>query len=198
MPLWGAAAGLGLRLARKHGGRLLRRIGGGSARRGAGRLGTGVVGATGVVATFPRGGGYRPPPPPGRPVPQGPIRRGIQRIAPGGRTGRELTPYGDMVSKQGLPLMVYPDTRERVEAPKGYVIVTHPVTGEKLAMLRGAAQRAGLFSPRPKPPISAGDAQAIRRAARAQRRVKKLATNVGYSCTPKGGSGKFGKRKSRK
>lgn len=174
------------KLVRKAG-RFLTKAGSGSASRGVERIGAGAA-VTRMAAA--RGGSLRgaPPPPPGYgPRPAGPIRRTGQRIIPGGRTGRELTPATDMVSKEGLPLAVYPDQRTRLEAPKGYVIVTHPVSGEKIAMLRGPAQRAGLFKPRPKPPISGADARAIRQAARAKKRVKKLATNAGFACKPKKG-----------
>lgn len=145
------------------------------------------------IPTIPPGFGPQRPGAPPRPgttvagIPQtaGPIRRGIERIVPGGRTGREFTPVNDMTDKIGRPIAVYPMSRSSVVGPAGYVVVTMQ-TGEKVAMLRQFAIRAGLYKAQPKPPVSGWDMRAITRAASAAKRVKKLAQKVGWQVTRKG------------
>lgn len=127
--------------------------------------------------------------PQGIPVPrEGPIGRTISRILPGGRTGREYTPYqGTEIDKAGRPIAVYPDTAERLVAPPGYVIVYPWGQGsEPLAMLKGAARSMGLWKARPKPPVSGWDMRAITRAAGAKKRVKSLAGKVGLKTSLRG------------
>lgn len=116
---------------------------------------------------------------------EGVVGRTISRILPGGNTGLEFTPVdGTETDKFGRPISVHPDVGERLIAPRGYVIVAGP-DGEPIAMLKGAARAMGLWSPRPKPPISGYDARAIRRAAGAKKRVSKLARKVGFTVTKK-------------
>lgn len=154
----------------------------------------GIVG--GAVATIGSGivdrifGGAPSSPPPvpqGFQIPQpvqGPIGRTISRILPGGRTGREFTAATDLTDRVGRPIAVHPMVRESVVGPSGYVMVN--MNGERIAMLKSFAIRAGLYKSPPKPPVSGYDMRAITRAAAAGKRVKKLASKVGFSCVTKG------------
>lgn len=120
---------------------------------------------------------------------EGVVGRTISRILPGGMTGREWMPFeGTEIDKYGRPIAVYPAAKEVAVAPPGYVIVT--VGDTRIAMLRQAAIAMGLWKAPPKPPISGWDARAIRRAASATKRVKKLAQKVGFNCSKKGRGGK--------
>lgn len=165
---------------------------GGLARKAAGA--GAAAAATAAVSRVARGGPMAPPvltlqqqrPAQGRPASL-PVRIG-QAITPGGRTGREFTPYNDAdTTKAGMPIAVFPEVRERLYAPPGYVIVTIPATGERVGMLKGVARQLGLWKPDPKPPVNGWDMRAIRRAAAAQKRVKKLAGQVGFKCASKKG-----------
>lgn len=160
-----------------------------------------VVGGT-AIGAVPWGGGgsgFGPPPLPGGRQPQGVVPRTIQRILPGGRSGRELTPYeGTEYDKIGRPIAVYPEPTQRLYVPPGYVVVNLGTkeNPQQIGMLKGVARAMGLWKARPKPPITGYDARAIRRAASAQKRVKKLAGNVGLNyCLPKAGKGRFRAKK---
>lgn len=154
----------------------------------------GLVG--GAVATIGQnitnrifgGGPASPPPiPQGFQIPQplqGPVGRTISRILPGGKTGREFTAATDLTDRVGRPIAVHPMVRESVVGPSGYVMVN--MNGERIAMLKSFAIRAGLYKSPPKPPVSGYDMRAITRAAAAGKRVKKLASKVGFSCVTKG------------
>lgn len=165
---------------------------GGAARRPA----TTAAIATAGTAVLTRATGGRPGAPPplprgfapqGAPVPrEGVVGRTISRILPGGRTGREFTPYeGTERDKIGRPIAVYPDRGERYIVPTGYVLVKNPQDpdGEPIAVLKGAARALGLWKPRPKPPVSGWDMRAITRAAGAKKRVKALAGKVGLKAS---------------
>jgi hypothetical protein len=123
------------------------------------------------------------------------IKRILQRIVPGGQTGLEWTPVNDMTDKHGNPVLLHPAMVARYEVPRGYVVVEGN-DGEKYGMLRRVAVANGLWKAPPKPPISGYDARAIRRAAAATKRVKKLASKVGFTCQKKGtGRASFGSKK---
>lgn len=194
LPLLGAVAG---GVAKRVFGGAVRRTVAGAARRAgravaqnpgtavtiAGTLGAGLNPFGGGGNRF-QGGGPRPM--------EGPIGRGISRMLPGGLSGREFTPFEgtEVDRKTGYPIAVYPAKGERYVAPRGYVIVypwaTATDRGEAIAMLKGPARALNLWSAPPRPPISGYDARAIRRAASATKRVKKLATKVGFTCVKKG------------
>jgi hypothetical protein len=57
--------------------------------------------------------------------------------------------------------------------PRGYVTVMY--AGQKLFMLKGCARDLGLWKPRPKPPISTKNWNALKRARTAQRQVDRAA-----------------------
>lgn len=184
-----------------------KRLLGGAARRrlskAAGKVGALAGKAIGLVARNPgttaaaggmaiagvnrlRSGGA-PPMPTGFQQPAGRIRRVGQRLIPGGKTGLEFTPYeGAEVDRLGRSIAVYPETRDRLYAPPGYVIVRPwGPEGDVIAMLKGPARAMGLWHPDPKPPVSGWDMRAITRAAAAKKRVKKLSSKVGLSCKGK-------------
>lgn len=199
MPIWGiagaAAARFGAKLVRKHIGVAKRRLSKSGGRgfdvRKVGGKWVKVAApgaATGVALRGYRGG---PPALPGvgpRTPQRGP--RGVgRRIIPGGRSGYTYDPYDldTPQDKYGRPVAVHPEMTERIKCPPGYVAVDLDGDGQSDAcMLKGTARAMGLWSSRPKPPISGYDARAIKRAERAKKRVKKLAGNVGYKCTTKG------------
>ena len=162
--------------------------------------------------------GTPPPPPPGVPAPPTiytpPIVAGGAPPPPpsGGQGPTILSPGGTRVPTQGLPVQPVAGTPVdklgrpfvvrvfqvvRNQAPPGYVVCNIPGAG-LVGVLRGQAIRAGLYKARPKPPISARDAKAIRRAATAQDRVKKLAGDVGLQMTRKKGKARFGGRRRKK
>lgn len=155
-----------------------------------GRTAAASVGSTILTGLINR---FLPPPPPSfgpqTPIPQpkeGALGRFVSRVLPGGMTGREWTPVNDMTDRVGRPLAVYPAERTQVVGPSGYVMVT--MNGERIAMLKSFAVRAGLYKAPPKPPLSGYDMRAITRAAAASKRVKKLAGKVGFRCERKGTS----------
>lgn len=132
----------------------------------------------------PQGGGARAPVPR-----EGVVGRTISRILPGGMTGREFTPVdGVERDKYGRPIAVFGERAERWVGPRGYVLVRDPANpdAEPVFLLKGAARAMGLWSPRPKPPVSGWDMRAIQRASAASKRVKKLAGKVGFTCAKKG------------
>lgn len=58
-------------------------------------------------------------------------------------------------------------------APPGYVVVTHPVTKQKFAMLKAVAKANKLWKPSPKPPISVRDWRALKRSNAVVNKIKK-------------------------
>lgn len=150
------------------------------------RAGAGVAAAAGVARVA--GGLTRPTlslpqgfaPQGGFPMPrpqEGVVGRTISRILPGGMTGREYTPYGDLTDKYGRPIAVYPAEVVQVRGPRGYVVVNY--NGEQVAIQSRVAQKMGLYTPPAKPPITAADMKAIRRANGARKRVQRTAKMVG-------------------
>lgn len=120
--------------------------------------------------------GYEPAAPLQIPTPG--ARGAIERFLPGGKSGYLSTGFAPVV--QG-------EQTTRIKCPKGYVAVDLDGDGEaEVCMMKPLAQKMGYWKARPKPPISGWDAKAIRRAASAKKRVKKLAQNVGFVATEKG------------
>ncbi len=60
---------------------------------------------------------------------------------------------------------------QRAVAPRGYVVVTDPATGQKVAMLKSVARACRLWKAPRKPPIKASDWRCLMRA---EATVKKL------------------------
>lgn len=79
-----------------------------------------------------------------------------------------------------MPITMQPTAQVINRAPKGYVLITHPVTGQKIAVLKEVARRLRLWKPRPKPPISAAEYRQLKTAERVERKLKRLTQNAGY------------------
>lgn len=71
-------------------------------------------------------------------------------------------------------------------APSGYVTVEYQ--GQKVYMLKVLARKYGLWKPRKKPPISVSEWESAKNWQKAQRRVKKVAGEVGLTTHEKGRS----------
>lgn len=115
-----------------------------------------------------------------------------QRIIPGGRTGREWM----AIAAMGGAIAVHPAQVARNSCPPGYVLVNDPTSGAPMCMLKGAARSLGLWRPRRKPPISAGDWTRIKVAKRVTKKAGKIAREAGWKVATKGsGRGCAPKRK---
>lgn len=136
-----------------------------------------------------------PPPPPRAPVPRPRIPPVVRRI-PGaigaGATGAAIArsfggdQVGAGVDRLGRPLLVEATSTERIQCPTGYVAITLP-DGSRACALKGVARAAGLWRPRPKPPIKASDWRKLKTAARVRKKAKKIGQTAGFKCTPKKG-----------
>lgn len=113
----------------------------------------------------------------------------IQRTLPGGATG--VMPVGQAtIGSFGIPA-VFPMVAGNISRKDG---TTGPILRCPSKMVLGSddlcyqkplPRRFRKWKPDRKPPITAQDAQAIRRANSAKNRVKKLAGDVGFSCRKK-------------
>ena len=117
------------------------------------------------------------------------IRGAIERFLPGGQTGMLGPGFGPaVVGAFGTPALTPAQvgTRRKADGSVGPILQCPPgaVLGkDDLCYMKGSIPRQfRKWKPAPRPPVSAGDAKAIRRAERARGRVKKLATNVGFTC----------------
>lgn len=119
----------------------------------------------------------------------------IERLLPGGQTGTLMDEAGEAVlGAFGLPAIiprqvgVIEDREGRegpiLRCPTGLVLGKDSLCYPKAAIPRQFRKNP----PAKKPPLTVTDANAIRRAASAKNRVKKLAGDVGFSCVTKGGS----------
>lgn len=81
---------------------------------------------------------------------------------------------------EAVPTMTY-------KAPKGYVTVTHPQTGQKLFVEKNLAYKAGLVKRRKKAPFTAKEWNTLRTAARVEEKVKRLSGKAfnKYKCVRK-------------
>lgn len=122
----------------------------------------------------------------GRCVREG-IGGAIERFLPGGQTG--------VLGQGGTAVIGAFGTPGVLPAQVG-VINGNPIFRCPRAMVLGAdnvcyakgslPRQFRKWKPGTRPAVSGGDVRAIRQAASAKRRVKKLAQNVGFSCAPKG------------
>lgn len=105
-----------------------------------------------------------------------------------GAIGRVAGGVKSMLSTNGITtqfpgnIVTAPQIGTRLKAPPGYVIVTLPETGEKVAMWKAVARSLGLWKSRPKPPIKASEWKALRTANRVEKKAKKIAQTAGFSC----------------
>jgi len=89
---------------------------------------------------------------------------------------------GGTVNGCNLQVMVQPQAKTIHKAPRGYVIVQHPQTGQKVAMLKSVARSCGLWKPRQKPIMTAADARTLRRAASLTKKVDRVAKMANSVC----------------
>lgn len=87
---------------------------------------------------------------------------------------------GDLASilAGGGNLITAPEVGYRMKAPRGYVIVT--LQGQKVAMYKPLAIKMGLWHRTPKPPITASEWRALKRAERVKNKAKKVAQTADF------------------
>ena len=83
-----------------------------------------------------------------------------------------------------MPIVTETMTATVNRAPKGYVIVTNPFTGEKVAMIKEIARKFGFWKPSKKPFLTAGDMNAIRKADRLKKKAQRIDKQLGLTCKP--------------
>ena len=106
--------------------------------------------------------------------------------APSGGSGVQVPPGAKgMVDEYGRPIVTGFELQTRAKAPKGYVVVTNPETGMKVAMLREVAIKLKYYKPRKKPYISYSDMKALRKAESVKKKVNRAATAADFVCRKK-------------
>jgi len=79
----------------------------------------------------------------------------------------------------GRPLVVNPGLEERIKCPRGYVAVEIDEEGTRVCMLKGAAISQGLYSRRPRPPISASEWRILKSSGRTAKKVEVVLGKAG-------------------
>lgn len=77
-----------------------------------------------------------------------------------------------------IAVMVQPILKTIHKAPRGYVIVTDPVTGAKAAMLKEVAKSCGYWKPAPKPFMTGSDVRTISKAGTLVRKFDSMARKM--------------------
>lgn len=77
-----------------------------------------------------------------------------------------------------LPLV----PREAYHVPKGYVLIRHPQTGQRMVVLKELARAIGAWKPRAKAPIKASEWRAAKKAKAIENKLSKM---LGDSCNYK-------------
>lgn len=108
----------------------------------------------------------------------------------GGGGGGAVVPSGGggdvaLYNQLYMPIMMKPTPKVINSAPRGYVIVEHPVTKEKIAVLKEVARKLKLWSPAPKPPITASEYRMLKKAERVEKKLVNLNRRIGYVVRPK-------------
>lgn len=85
-----------------------------------------------------------------------------------------------VTDEYGRPIVTGVSYQTRTKAPKGYVTVVNPNTGEKVAMLRDVAIRLGYYKPRRKPYLSYADMKSLRKAESVKRKVQRAAAKADF------------------
>lgn len=138
--------------------------------------------------------------PPTQPTQQSECPRGTVRVGntcidptaalPGGRpltfprSGTPIKQYGNaVVGSFGIPALEPAVTAVNVHScPPGAVL-----GADNLCYQKGSIPRAfRKHRPAPRPPMTAGDAKALRRIGTLQRKAKRLAATAGFVCSTKG------------
>ena len=93
-----------------------------------------------------------------------------------GAQGKFQFPWHDPSVPQFLQQFALDDAYLKVSyrAPRGYVVVRDP-QGRPYCVLKAAAKAFGLWRPADKPPISVGDWNAFKSAARVEKKLRKIA-----------------------
>jgi len=99
--------------------------------------------------------------------------------------GTVQTPLNGATGTFGLPFdpVMLPTMTLKNQAPAGFVIVTLPSTGQKVAMYKPLARSLKLWKARRKPPISASQWKALGTAKRVEAKAKKIAQTAGFKVT---------------
>jgi len=79
-----------------------------------------------------------------------------------GQRGPWAPGHGSMID--GCPQTLPVTYTQRAVAPRGYVVVIDPQSGQKVAMNKKVARACGLWKPARKPPIKASDYRCLTRA----------------------------------
>lgn len=105
------------------------------------------------------------------PVYSGPVMTGTGPAVPSTPAGRAMA-----AGAGELALTLPVEYSYIARPPRGYVTVMY--AGQKVFMLKGCARDLGLWKPRPKPPISTKNWNALKRARTAQRQVDRAAATA--------------------
>lgn len=143
-------------------------------------------GASQLVADCPEG--FRLDPETGRCLQEG-VRGAIERFLPGGQAGTLADEMGQPVIGAFGQAGVIPAARGTIQradgstgpilkCPRGMVLGKDDICYAKSVVPRKFRK----WAPAARPPVSAGDAKAIRKADSARNRVKNLAKKSGFSC----------------
>ena len=84
-----------------------------------------------------------------------------------------------------MPVAMSPTPKIINSAPRGYVIITNPISGQKMAVRKEIARKLRLWKPRPKPPITASQYRTLKTAQRVESKLKRLTQGAGYVVRPK-------------
>jgi len=79
----------------------------------------------------------------------------------------------------GRQLVVNPGVEQRIKCPRGYVAVEIDEEGTRVCMLKGAAISQGLYSRRPRPPISASEWRILKSSGRTAKKVEVVLGKAG-------------------
>lgn len=128
---------------------------------------------TGAITPGQTGGGWNP-----------------MKWIPRGPGGRMQLPWNDPSIPAFLKQFALDDSfiRPAMRGPRGYVIV-RDADGQPYPVLKKVAQQFGLWKPSKKPPISVGDFQALKRADRTVKKMRKIYATIARvdKATTKGG-----------
>lgn len=109
---------------------------------------------------------------------------------PRGPGGRMQLPWNDPSVPAFLKQFALDDSfiKPAMRAPKGYVII-RDADGQPYPVLKKVAQQFGLWKPGKKPPISVGEYQALKKADRTVKKMRKIYATIARvdKATTKGG-----------
>jgi hypothetical protein len=115
---------------------------------------------------------------------------GIMSMAGGGAPGGALMQGGQLLP----PIIDSTLLRPYYRAPRGYVIVRDPSSGEVYGMLKAYARANHFWKPSRRPPISAGDWHKYQTAKAVEKRLMKIArSGLRHHSRPQQISGRKGR-----